>query len=37
MRKSSCIAAALAALTCLPALAQKQLTVVNFGGANANV
>jgi len=36
MRKSSCIAAALAALTCLPALAQKQLTVVNFGGANAN-
>jgi len=35
MRKSSCIAAAVAALTCLPALAQKQLTVVNFGGANA--
>jgi putative spermidine/putrescine transport system substrate-binding protein len=36
MRKSTCIAAAAAALTCLPALAQKQLTVVNFGGANAN-
>ena len=36
MRKSTCIAAAMAALTCLPALAQKQLTVVNFGGANAN-
>lgn len=36
MRKSSCLAAALAVLTCLPALAQKPLTVVNFGGANAN-
>ena len=36
MRKSSCLVVALAALTCLPALAQKQITVVNFGGANAN-
>jgi len=36
MRKPSILVVALAALTCLPALAQKQLTVVNFGGANAN-
>ena len=36
MRKSSILVAALAAFACLPALAQKQLTIVNFGGANAN-
>ena len=37
MLKPSSLVVALAALACLPALAQKQLTVVNFGGANANV
>src|ERR1700750_1653928 len=36
MRKSSCLAAALAVLTCLRLLPQKPLTVVNVGGANAN-
>ncbi|HEY9027319.1 MAG TPA: ABC transporter substrate-binding protein, partial [Burkholderiaceae bacterium] len=36
MLKPLSLAVALAALVCLPALAQKQITVVNFGGANAN-
>ena len=36
MLKPSILVAALAAFACLPALAQKQLTIVNFGGANAN-
>ena len=36
MLKPSSLVVALAAFACLPALAQKQLTVVNFGGANAN-
>ncbi|MFZ2826696.1 MAG: ABC transporter substrate-binding protein, partial [Hydrogenophaga sp.] len=34
MKKRSLVAAAVAALLALPALAQSQLTVVNFGGAN---
>jgi putative spermidine/putrescine transport system substrate-binding protein len=36
MKKAPLAAAALAALLALPALAQSQLTVVNFGGANGN-
>ena len=35
MKKSLRLIASLAALLALPALAQTQLTVVNFGGANA--
>ena len=36
MKKSLIACAALAACFALPGLAQQQITVVNFGGANAN-
>ena len=36
MKKTSLFAAVLAAGLALPALAQTQLTIVNFGGANGN-
>ena len=36
MKKSLIACAALAACFALPSLAQQQITVVNFGGANAN-
>ena len=36
MMKPSSLVVALLSLACLPVLAEQQLTVVNFGGANAN-
>ena len=36
MMKPSALVVALLSLACLPVLAEQQLTVVNFGGANAN-